>query len=119
MILLPYIPQHLLVFGIFTVPFAGTFQAVGFAILLLQSVTLPAFPAYRCLNWKLVSGLGVLSYSVYIWQQLFCAPAATYGVAPRWWLSYPTWLLAALAAATLSYFCLERPLFNLRAHFRE
>ncbi len=95
-----------------------SFQAAGFAILLLHSITAPQCGVWRVLNSKGVCHIGVLSYSIYIWQQLFCAPE-TFGLSHHiWWMSFPGWLLAVLVAAHISYFCLERPLFRLRACFR-
>jgi peptidoglycan/LPS O-acetylase OafA/YrhL len=96
----------------------ASFQAIGFAVLLLQSILQPQLVFYRLLNWSWIRHLGVLSYSIYIWQQIFWMSPATYGLTSAWWLAFPGWLLAALATAHLSYFCLERPLFRLRSHFR-
>jgi peptidoglycan/LPS O-acetylase OafA/YrhL len=52
--------------------------------------------------------IGVISYSLYLWQQLFLSPtgwlATAHVIGP---------LLGAFAAATLSYFCVERPLLRL------
>jgi peptidoglycan/LPS O-acetylase OafA/YrhL len=118
LILVPHCFNQLLIFKLFTIPLGNTFQAGGFAILLLHSIIRPNFGIFRLLNLKVVSGVGVLSYSIYIWQQLFCTQPSSYGISPTWWLSYPTWLIAAFGTAVVSYFCLERPLFRLRARFR-
>jgi len=117
-IFIPYVLNRLYIFGIFTVPLGNTFQAAGLAILLLHSVIAPNWGFYRMLNRRIISGIGVLSYSIYIWQQLFCTQPADYGISPAWWLTFPTWLIAAFGAAMLSYFCVERPMLNLRAKFR-
>lgn len=95
-----------------------SFQACGMAILMLQSIISPQSCFYRLLNWKWVCHLGVLSYSIYIWQELFCTDPATFGLRSVWWMSFPGWVLSALVAAHLSYFLLERPLFRLRSRFR-
>ena len=54
--------------------------------------------------------IGVISYSLYLWQQLFLSPtgwlAAGHMIEP---------LLGACAAATLSYYCIERPVLRLAA----
>jgi peptidoglycan/LPS O-acetylase OafA/YrhL len=47
---------------------------------------------------------GVLSYSLYLWQQLFLGPRL------RWW-SLPTLIIVAC----LSYFLIERPFLRLRS----
>ena len=95
-----------------------TIQSFGFALLLLQSVLMPRWGPYRLLNLKLVAWIGVLSYSIYIWQQLFCGDPAAFGLPPVWWMSFPGWMVPALAVAVLSYYGLEQPLLRLRNRFR-
>jgi peptidoglycan/LPS O-acetylase OafA/YrhL len=114
----------LLIFSPWLLPFHGRFgatcfdslQAIGFTFLLLQSLLLPERGFYRALNWRWVRHLGVLSYSIYIWQQMFCGTdAAVFGLTSAWWLRFPTWILTALLAAHASYYLLEKPLLKLRA----
>ncbi len=98
----------------------GSSWSVGFGLLLLQSVLWPTRGFYRVLNWKWVRHLGVLSYSIYIWQQMFCGTGETiFGVKDAWWTSFPIWLATTLLAAHASYYLLEKPLLGLRARFRE
>jgi peptidoglycan/LPS O-acetylase OafA/YrhL len=64
--------------------------------------------------------LGVLSYSTYIWQQIFClTDASIFGMKEGWWASFPVWILMALLAAHVSYYLMEKPLLGLRARFRK
>jgi len=91
-------------------------QAVGFGLLLVTSILHPG--CFKPLNWPIVVQLGVISYSVYIWQQIFCAGPETYGFSSAWWLSFPWWLAAALTAGFASYYGFERPLLKLRTRFR-
>lgn len=69
----------------------------------------------RVLSWLLANpamlALGRISYSVYIWQQLFFTEAV-----PVWMRSpdaLPLKLAAILAASCLSYFLVERPCIGL------
>ena len=96
----------------------NSLQSLGFGLLLLQSVLLPQAGLYPVLNWKWVRHLGVLSYSIYIWQQIFCTKPATFGLGQVWWMSFPGWLFSALLVAHISYYALERPLLKLRSYFR-
>lgn len=118
MIAVPYVLVQSLKFGAFTVPFGDTVQGCGFALLLVHSVVSPMLGAYRFLNWHWVSRIGVLSYSVYIWQQIFCTNPAVFGLPPVWWLSFPAWLIGAFSVAIMSYYGLEAPLLRLRTRFR-
>ncbi len=97
----------------------NSFLALGFIALLLHSVLNPGLVIYRWLNWNWVAHLGVLSYSIYIWQQMFCGTSLTvFGMTDAWWTRFPVWILCALVAAHASFYLLERPLLRLRAKFR-
>jgi peptidoglycan/LPS O-acetylase OafA/YrhL len=110
----PYILQHALLLGIFTVPFAATFQALGLCLLISLSIHQPSKGIPRLLNLKPVIWLGQLSYSIYIWQQFFCTKPAVFGWQLMWFQSFQFWTLAALGTGIASYYLLERPLLKLR-----
>ena len=93
-------------------------QAIGFSLLILQSILRSDFCFYRSLNWKWVREIGVLSYSIYIWQQMFCTGYMVFGVKNAWWVAFPAWILLTLVMASASYYFLEKPLLNLRAKLR-
>jgi peptidoglycan/LPS O-acetylase OafA/YrhL len=61
---------------------------------------------YRLLNWSPVAWLGKISYSLYLWQELFCSN-------PSLHLGYFL-VLPALGCACLSYYCVEQPMLRLR-----
>ncbi|MCX6893536.1 MAG: acyltransferase [Verrucomicrobia bacterium] len=118
LIALPYIATHKKIYPVVSIPLGHSLEGIGFALLLLQSVITPgAFP-FRCLNWGWMCRLGVLSYSIYIWQMIFCTNPAVFGLGQVWWMGFPGWLLSSMAAALLSFYGLERPLLKLRERFR-
>ncbi len=118
LILLPYLLMHMHLPGRIIAGSTASFQAFGFAVLLLQSVLPENQKLFSPLNWNWMRHIGVLSYSLYIWQQIFCAKPEIYGLARYWWNSFPFWLLPVFVVAHLSYYLLERPLFQLRSRFR-
>lgn len=66
----------------------------------------------RLLELRPVVFVGTLSYSIYLWQQLFFNPQ------PQAWICrFPFNVLATLAAAWLSYTLIERPFLSLRHRF--
>jgi peptidoglycan/LPS O-acetylase OafA/YrhL len=75
---------------------------VSIAGLVLHVIQVP----YRALNWGPVAWLGQISYSVYLWQELFCSNASLHF---GYFLLLPT-----LACACLSYYLVERPMLRLR-----
>jgi peptidoglycan/LPS O-acetylase OafA/YrhL len=85
--------------------FGFTLDALCCASVLLFSVSQKDTGIGRVLNSRLFKHLGVISYSLYLWQELFCGPD-TYR---------PPWnLLAVLACAEASYWWVERPSLRLR-----
>jgi peptidoglycan/LPS O-acetylase OafA/YrhL len=58
----------------------------------------------RLLTGRFVQFFGLISYSLYLWQQVFTAEASQY-LAPSWLTIPPLMLIAA----TLSWACIERP----------
>jgi peptidoglycan/LPS O-acetylase OafA/YrhL len=74
---------------------------LSIAGLLLHVVQRP----YRFLNVRPVVGLGKISYSLYLWQQLFL-----YGDHARPWYS----VFFALALASASYYLVEQPMLRMR-----
>ena len=93
----------------------SSLQALGISILLLQSVIAPHQSFYRALNWNWVRQVGVLSYSIYIWQQLFWS--APKGLNHIWWMG--VWIIPLFLTAFVSYYGLERPLLKLRERYRK
>jgi peptidoglycan/LPS O-acetylase OafA/YrhL len=88
---------------------ANFVQSLAIALLLWAVATRPGGPAGRLLNWPLVRGLGVLSYSVYLWHPLFF-PREPGGPLT----TFPLNLLGVFAAAGMSYFLVERPFLALK-----
>lgn len=93
--------------------FVPTFEAVAIALTLLAVVGGKRGVPYRLLNTGVPVFLGKLSYSLYIWQQLFLVPRSA-GSIPS--------LLVRLLALSLVAYCsfnfLEKPFVKLRGKFR-
>jgi peptidoglycan/LPS O-acetylase OafA/YrhL len=93
--------------------FGNSIVNVCLAILVHRSVLRARDSMGRFLNWKPVAAVGVLSYSLYLWQQPFLNRASS-----LWMNSFPWNLLLAVAAAVASYTFLEKPLLRLRRKLR-
>lgn len=85
---------------------ATTISIVSIGMVILYSTQhAPMF-----LNGQVISWIGTLSYSLYIWQQLFLRQFR----AGSWMNAFPWSVLLALAAASISYYFLEKPVIQFR-----
>ena len=87
---------------------------VGFPLLVISTMLHPKSVACRILEWWPLRFVGHISYSLYLWQQLFFAG----GRAPASWpLSvlqiFPLNYLGAFVCATASYYLIEKPLIRV------
>jgi peptidoglycan/LPS O-acetylase OafA/YrhL len=97
-------------------PGSTAMQAAGLACILLWSQYEPDARVFRVLQWRPFVLLGLWSYSIYLWQQLFSADARVFGFESYpWWLSFPGWLIPTLLCGMVSYYFIEQP---LRQRFR-
>jgi peptidoglycan/LPS O-acetylase OafA/YrhL len=89
-----------------------------FPCLLLSTVIHPASILGRLLEWKPLRWIGALSYSMYLWQQLFLQPRALAGSieARSGFAHLQVWpwnVVLILATASTSYYLLEQPAIRL------
>lgn len=86
---------------------------IAIAVLVHRSVYLSRSPMGVFLNWRPVVFIGVLSYSLYVWQQLFLNRHSA-----AWMNAFPQNILLVVVAAMASYFLLEKPFLGLRSRLR-
>jgi peptidoglycan/LPS O-acetylase OafA/YrhL len=96
--------------GAYSVPFGYTLEGISIALMcawvIQNSESLPG----RFLQARLLVHIGVISYSLYLWQQLFTGSEAGPPL-----LSFPWNLIALVAVAELSYHLIERKFLRLRS----
>lgn len=86
-----------------------TIMHVGIAISVLHCIE----KRYWVLNSRPICWLGVLSYSLYLWQEPFINRGSN-----GWWAAFPQNLGLAFAAAILSYNLVEGPCLRVRDRVR-
>lgn len=90
--------------AVYALPVGWSLDLAAITLVLLWAVEHPKSLAGRALNAKPVAHLGVISYSLYLWQQLLTP-------------YHPWGALAAIVVAECSYYGLERPVLRWRARF--
>ncbi len=91
-----------------------TVANVGIALLIARMVRFPSTLSGRFLNARPVIFVGVLSYSLYLWQQPFLNRHGTHALS-----HFPLNLVLAFSAALASYALIERPALRLRARIEK
>lgn len=105
-------------------PWGGLALHIGFAVVALLFVAPAVFPRpgsvpARVLSWKVLAWLGLISYGIYLWHDPLLGKLLAHG-AYGWWPDKPfvvltmTTIGAAVVAAALSYYVLERPILTLK-----
>jgi peptidoglycan/LPS O-acetylase OafA/YrhL len=91
-----------------------TIQTVLVCILVFNAIAFPNSVLGYALQLRSICFVGLISYSLYLWQQVFLVTNV-----PDWGLvrDFPFCLFASGAAAVLSYFVIERPFLRLKRRF--
>ena len=104
----------------FRVPYADavatTVSAALIGIVVHHVVTAPEGGASRVLSLGPMRAMGRLSYSLYLWQQLFMGPVVA-DAALTGLRRFPLDLALTFAAAAASYFLVEKPFLRLKKRF--
>ena len=93
-------------------------QAVAFASVMLFTVEVRKGVLFRVLNSRVLAGLGLISYSLYVWHVLFLSKLIGPALGESWVFDWKWWLLPSLALAGGSYLFIEKPFVSWRARLR-
>lgn len=87
----------------------GTLANLVIAFLILYSVYGPRNKWFRLLNTKPMNYIGMLSYSIYLWQEFFV-------VRTNWWVThFPQNIVCIALAALFSRYVIEEPFLKLKS----
>lgn len=87
----------------------GTIANLLIGVILIYSIHFKKGWWHKLLNHKIVVYIGRLSYSLYLWQQLFIHDSTA------WYTSFPINLLFIAICALGSYYFIEKPFLKLKA----
>ncbi len=85
---------------------------IGFPLMVLSTMLHPGSWLGRLLETKLFSFMGRISYSLYLWQQLFFIRSPEYSIL-RFLQVPPLNVIAVLTCAVLSYYFVEKPMLRI------
>jgi len=91
---------------------ASVYQTIGLSVLHLGialSIRHVMERRYALLNSGPVMWLGGISYSLFLWQQLFLNRGSS-----GWWSAFPLNLVLAVSIAAASFYLIEQPFLELR-----
>jgi peptidoglycan/LPS O-acetylase OafA/YrhL len=96
-------------------PIGYTVDGICISFILVWCIRNPSTRVGRFLNSKVMIHIGVLSYSIYIWQQLFLHPknVAIFGTHTLVH-TFPARFLMLIAISSFSYWIVEKPSLRFR-----
>jgi peptidoglycan/LPS O-acetylase OafA/YrhL len=94
------------------IPTSGTIINVGICFLILYFIVKDKTIGYKFLNSPFVAFIGKLSYSLYVWQQLFISNLNF------WWTQFPQNIFLTFLAAYCSYKFIETPFLKIKSRFK-
>lgn len=86
-------------------------SALGFALIILAAAYAQNSVLFRLLNLRPMIFVGVLSYSLYLWQQIFTGAGVFADYRPGRWVLSLVWVVAC---ALVSYYAVEVPFLRLK-----
>lgn len=98
--------------SIISIPFGNCIIAASCLFLIFAYITPSGKLFFKILNSKILVHIGVLSYSIYIWQQFFFKSEIRVV-----WRMFPLNILIIYCVALVSYSLWERPFLNIRKRF--
>jgi peptidoglycan/LPS O-acetylase OafA/YrhL len=110
--LIVYASDHLEGFPSYGYPLGHSIENIGLALCLewcLRNYPKRAFP--RFVNHRILTAVGRMSYSLYLWQQMFLNRSAKSLLC-----AFPQNLLLAFAVASIAYWCRERHCMKIRPY---
>jgi len=104
------------ILGRITLPFGNILTDFCIGYLILFSIIRKKHLIFKILNQKIIVRIGVISYSLYIWQQLFIIPTGNYPILEKY-IYLPLNLILTFAFGFSSYHFFEKPFLKLKRMF--
>jgi len=99
--------------GYYLLPFGYTLENLAITYVIVYFVRRPLSIGGRLLNCSPMVHIGLISYSLYLWQEAFLTPNLNVSLSGR----FPYNWICTFAAAELSWLIIEKPALKLRRQF--
>lgn len=97
--------------GAYSITIGKSLELFALCILITAAVSFPQTLLFRVLNWGPLAYVGVLSYSLYVWNNLFL-------LGEKYWLNaFPFNIACVAGMAVVSHYLVERPFLKLKDRF--
>lgn len=100
--------------GAYSLGVAKSLQLLGLCLVIIASISFPRTVLFRVLNWPPLAYVGVLSYSLYVWNNLFFYTEKSWFVS-----SFPLNFICIMGMALVSHYLVERPFLKLKDRFHK
>jgi peptidoglycan/LPS O-acetylase OafA/YrhL len=100
--------------GAYLITVGKSLDIICIALVVTAAVSQPGTLLFRFLNWSPLAYLGVLSYSLYVWNNLFL------NAETKWMVNlFPINILCVIGMGLFSYYLIERPFLSLKDRFHK
>jgi peptidoglycan/LPS O-acetylase OafA/YrhL len=90
----------------------GPISNLAIACIMMYSIFGPKNSWFKFLNLRIINYIGLLSYSIYLWQQLFLLGPKEYFI-----FNFPQNLVFIIFFSLFSYYIIEKPFLKLKSRF--
>jgi peptidoglycan/LPS O-acetylase OafA/YrhL len=95
--------------GTYRITIGQTLELASLSLIITNAVHIPRTYLYRLLNWPPLTHIGILSYSLYLWNNLFL-----YSGGKSLLNLFPFNYLSLILIALISYHLIEKPFLKLK-----
>ena len=100
--------------GAYSMPIGNSMELICISIVIIAAVSFPGTILYNFLNWRPLAYVGVLSYSLYVWNNFFLDKDG------HWLINrFPLNFLCAFGMALASHYFVEKPFLRLKDHLHK
>ncbi|HEY5811163.1 MAG TPA: hypothetical protein VIT23_00735, partial [Terrimicrobiaceae bacterium] len=100
--------------GAYSMTIGKSLDFLCIGLVLVAAVSQPGTLLFRFLNWRPLTYVGVLSFSLYVWNNLFLHEETGWVVN-----TFPLNILCLIAMGLFSYYLIEKPSLKLKDHFHK